>query len=225
MNRLKFLGILILVILVGAGCETAANNIIVTQEIQETLPAVAATETPGATSSVPKTPIPQTVSDIPKGNTIRHAGKIILQYPFPPIEFSPATPWAIQYENKNAFFDLDSANISNDGDADMYYWITCGSECFHAINMVHGALSFFELEEYSEPGFQGCQDYIDKKFPESLSFISMIVNSYSCIITNEGRLAQVKINDMGYEQESNYYWAEFTYVVWEDILYAVDNQE
>lgn len=116
-------------------------------------------------------------------------------------------------ENEDAFFDFDNEMIVNNTDADIYLWVSCGTDCFMEILAVNGAI-VNQLWEF-DPGYEGCQNAIS--YTEHSQVANAREGHYICVMTNEGSLAQILVVEK--ETYQNNGMISFQYWIWPQITF------
>lgn len=164
------------------------------------LPACSSTSAPTPTLDVTSTPI-TTTSPI-----ILVEGRITLFAPDPPPEdVLWQAPTKIEsfitWDYENAFLDLDTGELTNNEDADLYYWFSCGSMCFgHTFLINRARVSRIDNNEIA-PGYFGCyRELQDVTLNPEGEFTGIYPGEgqFSCIMTNEGNLSQVKVDRVSF---------------------------
>jgi hypothetical protein len=104
-----------------------------------------------------------------------------------------------------AFLDLDSGEAITTT-SDLKFAVSAGSGVFYFFRAVNGATA----RSYPrEPAYRNCEQAISL-FSEGNN-PEIPIGTYYCLLTNELRLARLRIEDMDLREE----WIEVSYIVWE----------
>jgi hypothetical protein len=113
----------------------------------------------------------------------------------------------VKSDNTQAFFDFDKNEILDSENADIYFFVDCGTDCFNSIFSINNAKSARIGEK--EPKLQGCLEALQEK---NNIITSPIPGNYSCIKTNSGNIVQI----LPLRNEAKYRNAKlvFQYTIW-----------
>jgi hypothetical protein len=95
----------------------------------------------------------------------------------------------VDHNNKNAFYDFDSASMADASDADVYLSVGCGSYCFNDLIEINGAKAV--RMKTSPPGLKGCQDALSPS--NYYNGLETGVGWYSCMLTNGGNIVEILV--------------------------------
>ncbi len=206
--RLSKTLILLLVVLMNIGCvaDHPANSVITTTAIPTINNRLIPSETPQLSN--PDSTTQEEAMVYRQGQGMMYLPNHL------PID-EPFTYSTVDYDNTDAFFDLDTGTIQNNPKSDLYFSMSCGSECFFSISSLHESKAFFDIDNNIKPGFWECRNYVDGKFANPQNFISMRSNKLTCVITNQGRLGQIKVDGLGLTDNDEYNWVQFSYTLWD----------
>lgn len=115
----------------------------------------------------------------------------------------------IDTKQKRAFFDFDSESIDATELSDIYFFVSCGSDCFYRIMAVNGAKisDFFQNKKNNYTDCEVLLNELDQK-----DSIEVIVNNYACLQTNKGNIVQIYFNSINGSTDG--VQISFDYVVW-----------
>ena len=103
------------------------------------------------------------------------------------------------FEQPESFLDLDTGVQEVSEGTDLYYDFSCGSHCFHDAFLFEGVFSV--VAETTEPGFEGCKNRLFNQLGEGKYDMQIKKGYFICLLTNEGRISQVSVNDIYLEYE------------------------
>lgn len=183
---LNIAGLLLLVM----GCS-------LTNTPESTTPTSASIQVPSATPEpVPPTSTP--VQPTPSENTIEVIrGSITL--------FADPT----MLEKSAAYLDLDTGE-QHIAEGDIRFTVSGGSMSFYTLEPVNGGRANFVGEE--EPGHAGCQQVADSLSKGNIPEIA--VGHYLCAETNQGRLAQLRIDKVNPQGKNS---LQVSFITWETV--------
>ncbi len=116
----------------------------------------------------------------------------------------------ITWSNKEAFFDFDTAKVINDREADVYYYVGCGTDCSSNIIAIDGAITVFQFGEKSPLGYQGCLNTL--KGEAKPGGLDSLAGDYSCLRTNAGNIVQILVIENTIDRERSKF--VFDYQLW-----------
>lgn len=125
------------------------------------------------------------------------------------IEVDTAIQTNFDLNQKQAFFDFDSESIINDNSADVYFSVSCGSDCFYDIRPINGA-TMSEVIEQKAPGYDGCKSIPDKVI--DYFFVPVKLNTFICLRTNQGNIVQIFISSTPGSKDG--IQLLFDYIIW-----------
>jgi hypothetical protein len=101
----------------------------------------------------------------------------------------------IDTKQKEAFFDFDSELITPNNTADIYFFVSCGSDCFYRIMSVNSAI----LSKTSTKELTNCQPFLEET-SEGTS-VEAIIGDYYCLQTNKGNIVQLHLTSLNGSKE------------------------
>lgn len=101
----------------------------------------------------------------------------------------------IDTKQKKAFFDFDSELITSNDTADMYFFVSCGSDCFYRIMPVNGAI----VSKTTTQELTNCQSFLEET-SEEIS-VEAIIGDYYCLQTNKGNIVQIYLTSLNGSKE------------------------
>ncbi len=116
-------------------------------------------------------------------NTVYQSDTLILSATFNVIER--------EIQSSTAYLDLDTGEIGNSVTSDIQFDFGGGSDVFYALIPINGAVNK-RVGEVT-PGYEGCQSLLNS-FTEGAA--EALENEYMCVLTNQGRLAQVRVDEI-----------------------------
>lgn len=172
----------------------------------------------GIVGSPVPTPTPVFASSVP----IRQSGVAQLYIARPNDEdeyifFPPST-------RPESYLDLDDGVFDNIEEGDIQFVGRHGAGRMAVylawLRSVNRA-GFWEMDS-DPPGFEGCQAMLglsfDSRTPGDEEF-SNTPGNYYCVLTNEGRLSQIRIDGFDYRRLRNgEAWMQVTYVTWDEVV-------
>lgn len=141
------------------------------------------------------TPISNSPSPMVKA--VRWSGTVVL-----------STSWLLP-NVEDAYFDFDAGHKIFDQKADIYYYVSRGTAYFNLIDVINGAKAK-SLGEIA-PGYDGCYHVLGEMSETSGPVAKL--DGYSCLLTNEGRLVQVRVERVEVLRDKGI--LVLTYIVWE----------
>jgi hypothetical protein len=115
-------------------------------------------------------------------------------------------------ESTHSTLDLDSGAIGNLDEADIWFIGDGGSNDFYLIGNITGSLS--KYMGFDEPGYEGCLAVIEELTPGHVP--DWREGGYICVLTGEGRLSQVKTEDI--YNEGNNVMLKVSFITWDQII-------
>ena len=134
--------------------------------------------------------------------------------------YTPELGEYVYPESTEAFLDLDSGKKHNDTRSEIYYAYSCGSMCWNTGEVIGEALSIRVGIE--EPGYEGCLKAFLEKGTDRLG-LRMAVGHYTCILTSEGRIAQVRVDEIASSGHEGDITVSFT--TWEPVILVMDKDK
>jgi len=110
-------------------------------------------------------------------------------------------------ENPEAYLDLDTGE-QRIAEGDIRFTVSGGSMSFYTLEPVNGGRANFVGEE--EPGVAGCQQVADSLSEGNIPEIA--VGHYLCAETNQGRLAQLRIDKVNPQGKNS---LQVSFITWE----------
>jgi hypothetical protein len=104
-------------------------------------------------------------------------------------------PFGFDPEIPASLLDLDSGILGNPDEVDLWFAHGGGTAAIFPIITANGSLTKFM--GFDEPGYEGCLSVIEEFTPGSVP--NWREGGYICVLTNEGRLSQVKTEDFYFE--------------------------
>ncbi len=120
-----------------------------------------------------------------ENTVVLEAGRYINKYPYD----QPNS------ESTGSTLDLDSGAIGNLDEADIWFIGDGGSDDFYLIGNITGSLS--KYMGFDEPDYEGCLTVIEELSESHIP--DWREGGYICVLTNEGRISQVKTEDFYFE--------------------------
>jgi len=113
-------------------------------------------------------------------------------------------------EDPTAYLDLDTGRIGDIAAGDIRFDFGGGSDVFYSLDPVNGSLA--EGVGTSEPEFELCEAAIDT-LADWLS--EAFVGEYLCVLTNQGRLAKVRVDALNPEELGS---IKVSFTTWQKIV-------
>lgn len=148
-----------------------------------------------------------TVTRFPRGTT-EPPPDLIRQQGFVPLFADLAQP-----DGPDAHLDLDTGEKYDVEESDIKFVISQGTVQVYLLQPVNGATAAAVGE--TEPGLEGCRLVLDAlsagNIPETR------VSLYLCVLTNDGRLSQLRVDEIGHLGPGS---LQVSFVTWEEVIRA-----
>ena len=115
-------------------------------------------------------------------------------------------------ESTDSSLDLDSGLIGDFDEADIWFVGDGGSDIFYGICNLNGTLS--KNMGFDEPGYEGCLAVIEELTSGEIP--DWREGGYICVLTSEGRISQVKTEDI--YDEGNNVMLKVSFITWDQTI-------
>lgn len=119
----------------------------------------------------------------------------------------------VDFDQEDSFLDLDTGMQTNNGDADLYYFLSCGSRCYSNFLFFQDTISV--VAGFTEPGYEGCKYGLFELGKDNIG-IWVREGYFTCLLTNEGRISQIRVNKYHFDQDQAV--IELDVITWDPVI-------
>ena len=120
----------------------------------------------------------------------------------------------IQLDDERGLLDLDAGKIASAYEADFKFVMGRGTMIVFVVSPYNTAR--LEHAGDDEPGFTGCKDMLSKL--RTTNDPRVYSGSYFCVLTNENRLAEVRLDNIDFYNQGYDAALSITFITWDEII-------